>query len=172
MTEEYEIIRSHRRTLSMEITDRLTVLVRAPQFLPPERIRQFVEENSRWIEVHKQRRQQRLEAEPVYTREEAAHFYSSAKQYLPERTAYFAAAMGLHPARVKITSAKKRFGSCSGSNRICYSWRLMAYPPAAIDYVVVHELAHIRHKNHGKEFYACVASVLPDYKARRALLKG
>ena len=48
----------------------------------------------------------------------------------------------------------------------------MLYPPEAIDYVVVHELAHIPHKNHGREFYACVAEILPDYKKRRALLRG
>ena len=79
--------------------------------------------------------------------------------------------MNLHPTGVTITGAEKRFGSCSAKNRICYSWRLMAYPEAAIDYVVVHELAHIRHKNHGKEFYACIESILPDWRTRRGLLK-
>ena len=58
--------------------------------------------------------------------------------------------MGLTPAAVTITGARKRFGSCSASNRICYSWRLMQYPEAAVDYVVVHELAHIVHKDHSR----------------------
>ena len=79
--------------------------------------------------------------------------------------------MGLRPAGVTITGAEKRFGSCSAKNRICFSWRLMQYPEEAVDYVVVHELAHILHKNHGKAFYACVEEVLPDWRARRALLK-
>ena len=64
-----------------------------------------------------------------------------------------------------------RYGSCSSKNSICYSWRLMEKPGAAIDYVVVHELAHLKHKNHGPGFYACVAGVLPDYRERRKLLK-
>ena len=79
--------------------------------------------------------------------------------------------MELKPAGIKITSAQKRFGSCSGKNSICYSWRLMLYPPEAIDYVVVHELAHIVHKNHSAKFYALVAKYLPDYKERENLLR-
>ena len=79
--------------------------------------------------------------------------------------------MGVQPAGIAITGARKRFGSCSGKNRICFSWRLMAYPEAAIDYVVVHELAHIRHKNHGPDFYAFVQEILPDWRERRALLR-
>ena len=79
--------------------------------------------------------------------------------------------MGLNPTGIKITSAEKRFGSCNGKNSICYSWRLMQYPAEAIDYVVVHELAHIKHKNHGKEFYRLIENFLPDYKNREKLLK-
>ena len=79
--------------------------------------------------------------------------------------------MGVTPMGVRISRAKKRFGSCSAENRISYSYRLMAYPEAVIDYVVVHELAHIRHKNHSADFYAFVARFLPDYKAREAILK-
>ena len=79
--------------------------------------------------------------------------------------------MGLYPTGITITGAERRFGSCSGKNRICFSWRLMRYPEEAIDYVVVHELAHIRHKDHSKAFYACIEQVLPDWRERRKLLK-
>ena len=79
--------------------------------------------------------------------------------------------MGLKPKGVKITSAKKRFGSCSANDSICYSWRLMLYPKEAIDYVVVHELAHIVHKNHGQGFYSLIEKYLPDYKERENLLR-
>ena len=94
-----------------------------------------------------------------------------AREYLPARVEHFSRIMGLVPAAVRITAAKPRFGSCSGKNSICFSCRLMQYPDAAVDYVVVHELAHIVHKNHGKDFYRLVASVLPDYRERRALLR-
>ena len=73
---------------------------------------------------------------------------------------------------IRITSARTRFGSCSGKNSLCFSWRLMEYPEEAIDYVVVHELAHLRYMNHGAEFYALIARYLPDWKTRRALLRA
>ena len=78
----------------------------------------------------------------------------------------------MYPTGITITSARTRFGSCSGKNRLSFSWRLMQYPDEAIDYVVVHELAHIAHKNHGPDFHSCVAAVLPDHRERRALLRG
>ena len=84
---------------------------------------------------------------------------------------YYGRLMGLMPTGLTITDARKRFGSCSGKNRISFAWRLMRCPEKAIDYVVVHELAHIRHKNHGAAFYQLIASVLPDYKERIKLLK-
>ena len=63
------------------------------------------------------------------------------------------------------------FGSCSSKRRISFSFRLMQYPAEAIDYVVVHELAHLRHMNHSPQFYALIEQYMPDYKSRRALLK-
>ena len=79
--------------------------------------------------------------------------------------------MNLQYGRITITSAKTRFGSCSSEGNIAFSYRLMLYPEAAIDYVVVHELAHRREMNHSAAFYKIIASVLPDYKYRNALLK-
>ena len=79
--------------------------------------------------------------------------------------------MGLKYGRVKITSAQKRYGSCNSEGNICYSYRLMMYPPEVRDYGVVHELAHLKEMNHSKRFYDVVASVMPDYKRRRRYLK-
>ena len=79
--------------------------------------------------------------------------------------------MGLRPAGITITGARTRFGSCSSKRRISFSFRLMQYPPEAIDYVVVHELAHLRHMNHSAQFYALIEQYMPDYKVRRAMLK-
>ena len=73
---------------------------------------------------------------------------------------------------MKITSAKTRFGSCSNRRSICFSCFLMLYPDDAIDYVIVHELAHLKHMNHSPAFYRLVERYLPDYKRREALLKG
>ena len=94
-----------------------------------------------------------------------------AKQYFKEKTEYFSNIMGLKYGRITITSAQKRFGSCSSKGNISYSYRLMLYPEAAREYVIVHELAHLKEMNHSRKFYAIVEKVLPDYKNRKRLLK-
>ena len=94
-----------------------------------------------------------------------------AKRYLTEKCEYFASVMGLSYNRITITSAKTRFGSCSSSKNISFSYRLMLYPEPAREYVVVHELAHILEKNHSARFYALVARYLPDWQKRQAILR-
>ncbi len=168
----YRVFRSKRRSVSVEITPGLEVLVRAPQRMPQAMIEDFVERHRDWVETHlakARERASRLPPEP--TEEEKQELIRRAKELLPERVAHYSAVMGLTPTGITVTGAQKRFGSCSGKNRLCFSWRLMRYPQEAIDYVVVHELAHIRHKDHSKAFYALIATVLPDYKEREALLR-
>ena len=108
---------------------------------------------------------------PRLTPEQEREYRRRAAEILPQRVAHYAPLMGVTPTGVKITSARTRFGSCSGKNSLCFSWRLMLYPAEAVDYVVVHELAHIRHHNHSKSFWRTVEQFMPDYKERRKLLK-
>ena len=168
---EYRIIRSRRRTMALEITREAEVLVRAPYRASEAAIRRFVDGHREWIAVHLARRQAHLESHPAPTEEEIFALRQQAKEYLPGRVAYWAERMGVQPAAVKITSARTRFGSCSGKNSISFSLYLMQYPAEAVDYVVVHELAHIRHHDHSPAFYAEVAEVMPDYRRRQALLR-
>ena len=167
----YELIRSGRRTVALEITPDGRVLVRAPHRMPRMEIDTFVQRHTSWLETHLARQKARAAAHPEPDAARRAALIERAKAVLPARVAHYGAIMGLTPAGVRITDARRRFGSCSGKNRLCFSWRLMLYPPEAVDYVVVHELAHILHKNHGPAFYACIAAVLPDYKARIRLLR-
>lgn len=171
MVPDYTLIRSSRKTLSLEITRNGEVIVRAPQRCPLEQIRTFAEQHEKWICAGIEKQRLRRENKPEPTEEQRAELVRLAKELLPERVAYFGGLMGLAPTGIAITGAKTRFGSCSAKNRLCFSWRLMQYPSPAVDYVVVHELAHIVHKNHGKAFYALIALVMPDYKARQSLLK-
>lgn len=87
------------------------------------------------------------------------------KQYFPKRVAVFAPLVGAEPNRITITSAKTRWGSCSSKGNLCFSKYLMCLPPHLVDYVVVHELAHLLEHNHSSAFYSIIASVLPDYKS-------
>ena len=167
---EYTVktLRSARRTLCIEINTAGEVLLRAPYSATEQQIAYFLEAHRRWIEQHIDK----ISPEPERTPEQIASLRALAKEYLPARTAYFSRQMGLTPTGIKITSAKRRFGSCSGKNSLCFSLYLMEYPTEAIDYVIVHELAHIRHKNHSAAFHALIAEYLPDHLRRRQLLKG
>lgn len=168
---EYTLIRSDRKTVSISITREGTVEVRAPQRLDEKKIRAFVESRQSWIEKHLARQQEIIAAHPEPDEEQRKALIQKARDVLPGKVVRYSAQMGLTPTRITITGAKTKFGSCSGKDSICFSWRLMQYPDEAVDYVVVHELAHIRHKNHGKAFYALIESVLPDYKQREKLLR-
>lgn len=168
---EYELVRSARKTLAMEITGEGRVVVRSPMRLSRERIERFVAEHEAWIAKHLEIQRRRKENHPRPTEAEREAYIQKAREILPGKVAQYGKMMGVRPTGITITGAEKRFGSCSAKNRICFSWRLMGYPEEAIDYVVVHELAHIRHKDHSKNFYAFVEEVLPDWRERRKLLK-
>lgn len=170
--EPYTLIRSpKRKTMAICVKEDLTVVVRAPEHTPQEVIDQFVLENEDWIRRHVEMQRERRAQARTVTMEEEAQLRRQAKEVLVERIALFSAQMGLVPTGFRVTGARTRLGSCSGKNRLSFSFRLMAYPMSAIDLVVVHELAHIRYKHHGPSFYRLIEQYLPDYKTRLALLK-
>ncbi|HSN57844.1 MAG TPA: SprT family zinc-dependent metalloprotease, partial [Clostridiaceae bacterium] len=87
------------------------------------------------------------------------------------RIGELSAAMGLKPNRIGVRAQKTIWGSCSYDNNISINLKLALAPPEIIDYIIVHELCHIKHKNHSSEFWLAVESVMPDYKQRRSWLK-
>ena len=169
---DYEVIRSKRRTLAIEVTRECNVLVRAPMRCPNAVIKSFVNAHEAWISAQVEKLRKRAEEYPEPTDEEREALIQRAKEILPEKVKYYSEKLGLTPTKITITGAKTRFGSCSAKNAVCFSWRLMRYPEEAIDYVVVHELCHIAHHNHSREFYALIESVMPDYRKREKLLRG
>lgn len=98
-------------------------------------------------------------------------FRREAMALFTQRMQHFAAQMGVSYTHLSLSSAGTRWGSASASGRIRLNWRLMHLDMALIDYVVVHELAHLREMNHSPAFWAVVASVLPDHVERRQALK-
>ena len=158
--------------MSVEVDTNGSVLVRAPRFAPRWQIEAFVKERAEWINRARERQAKRLKNLPDIREEDKPYYVKQAKAVLPGKIRRYAASMGVEPMGLTVTSARTRFGSCSGKNRLSFSWRLMAYPEAAIDYVVVHELAHIRYKDHSRAFYAFIESVLPDYRERIRILQG
>ena len=169
---DYTLIRAKRRTMSLQLDRTGNAVVRAPYGVKKEFIDRFVAEHEGWLARAREKQQNRRLAHPEPTDEERKALIARAKEYLPMRVDYWSGIMGLTPTGLKITSARTRFGSCSGKNSLCFSWRLMQYPDEAIDLVVVHELCHIAHHDHGPGFYALLGSILPDHRERMKLLRG
>ena len=168
---EYTLIRSKRKTVALQINANGELIVRAPMRFSERKIKKLIEEHSEWIEKKTAESIVRKMNHPELSEEEITAYKKQARALLPPLTENYAATMGVNYGTVKITSAQKRFGSCSGKNNICYSYILMQYPIEAIEYVVVHELAHTVHHDHSRAFYDLIAKYLPDYKQREKMLK-
>ena len=167
---ELEIIYSNRKTISITVKEG-RVIVRAPRGVSRARIDSFVDKNREWIEKRIEITKNQRDPIAAMTDAQVKQLREAARVYLTAKTEEYAKSIGLKYGRITITGAKTRFGSCSSKGNISYSYRLMLYPEAAIDYVVVHELAHLLEMNHSRRFYAIIEKILPDYKERIKLLK-
>lgn len=167
---DFEIYRSKRKTIKLLISPDGEIEVYAPQRMPWDDVCAFVESHSEWIDAHLAEVKER--AKWSISTVDKGLLRVRAQEIIPGRVEYWSKVMDLKPTGVRITAARGRFGSCSPKNSLNFSLNLGAFTVEAIDYVVVHELAHIVHKNHGKEFYALIERYLPDYKEREKLLKG
>jgi hypothetical protein len=98
-------------------------------------------------------------------------YKKEAKEKVFGRINYYSQRLHLFPKTVKITSAKCRWGSCSRDNRLSFSWRIIMASLAVIDYILIHELAHIREKNHSKRYWTYLESIFPDHRKHRLWLK-
>ncbi len=114
------------------------------------------------LSINAQKRRER-----VFTR----WYKERAFEIITERVAEYAKQYGFSPKQVKITSARTRWGSCSPNGTLNFTWRLVMAPLEVIDYVVVHELAHLRVKNHSRKFWRVVESILPEYNLQRKWLR-
>lgn len=96
-----------------------------------------------------------------------AWFREQAARRLPSRLGHYSKALGVTPRRVNIRAQKTRWGSCSMEGEISLNWRLVLLPSALADYILVHELCHLRHLDHSPKFWRLVASLIPDHQRRR-----
>lgn len=166
------IKRAKRKTISFEVTKELTILVKAPYNIPENELSAMIEKHRHWMDKAIERQRVRNMLYPEPSADEIDELIKRGKEILPQKVEYYSNLTGLVPTGMKITSAKKRFGSCSGRNSLCFSYQLMKYPDECIDYVVLHEIAHIKHHDHSKAFYSLVEKYMPDYKERVKLLKS
>ena len=169
----YTVIRSSRKTIALEITRDGKLLVRCSYRTSQEYIDAFVRDKLDWIKKHMPAKGN----EPVirFTDTQIREFANTVKARLPSRLELFSRQLGVRYTRVTIRAQRSRWGSCckhkDGMHTLNFNCLLALVPSEVLDYVVVHELCHIKEMNHSKAFWALVESILPDYKSRKKWLR-
>lgn len=170
---EYKLIRSKRKTLALYVRQNGSLEVRAPLKTSKNYIEDFIEQKHDWIINTRSKLSERQETKKTVriSAEEAARYKKLARECLQQKCAYYSGLMGLRPSAVKINSAKTHWGSCNRRGEINFTFRLIFAPEELIDYVVVHELAHLKEMNHSSRFWSVVGQTMPDYRERRKRLR-
>ena len=169
-----EIIRSNRKTLSMQIADDGHLLLRVPMRCSDRDIVSFIGKNEKWIDTHIAKAEQRkreLENLPPFSEQDIRDMAQKALEIIPERVKFYAEKLGVTYGRITIRNQKTKWGSCTAKGNLNFNCLLMAAPSEVVDSVVVHELCHCLHMNHSKDFYAEVYRVMPDYDKWNKWLK-
>lgn len=166
---DYQLIRSNRKTVAIEIKSDGRIVVRCPRKMGDNAVAAFVSSKAGWIEKHRAK----LSAQPVVklTDSQLQQLRHQARALITARVAYYAPIVGVTYNKITIRAQRTRWGSCSSKGNLNFNCLLALVPPEIVDYVVVHELCHRKQLNHSDKFWEEVARVLPDYKQRRACLK-
>mgnify|MGYP002512559089 CR=1 FL=1 len=171
---KYTIIKSFRKSYSITVERDGTVTIRAPFFMSERKIREIFEERKEWIEKAQKKianRAERLNSLTPITSDEIDSLKAGAKPIIEEKVRLFADKMGVEYGKITIRCQKTRYGSCTAKGNLNFNCLIMLMPEKIIDYVIVHELCHIKEMNHSRRFWNEVESILPDYKERRKWLK-
>lgn len=170
----YEIIKSSRKTIAVEVRQDGSVLVRAPRNCPQSRIDTFLKEKQAWIlskvEEQKERDADSMKIQPLSEAEQRL-YRDKARDIFEQKVSYYARMMGVSYGRIAIRDQKTRWGSCSGEGNLNFNWRLIFAPAGVLDYVVVHELAHRKEMNHSPRFWRVVEDTMPEYRKYQKWLK-
>ena len=164
----YRLIRSARKTISLQITQDGELLVRAPERIGRGEIDRFVESKRGWIEKHLFKQEQDI---PKMTEEEFQTLVRRALEVIPRVVARFAPVVGVTYGRITIRNQRTRWGSCSTKGNLNFNCLLLRVPQDVLEYVVVHELCHRKEMNHSPKFWAEVERVLPNYAESKRWLK-
>ena len=175
---EYELVRSSRRTIAIQIEPDGSVKVRAPRRCSRSVIDGFVQEKENWIRrkqqelrIRRQEQETQREQQTPWGECDYRKARELARAVFEQKAALYGRLMEVTYGRITVRDQKTRWGSCSGKGNLNFNWRLILAPEEVLDYVVVHELAHRREMNHSPRFWAVVEAVLPDYRKQRQWLK-
>ncbi len=161
---EIQVIRSDRKSTSLEIKRSGDVVLRAPRRLPEREIRAFLENHKIWL-VKKLEEQAACQPYPFPEFESIAQDeMEKIRKLFSAKVAYYAEIMGVAYGRITIRNQRTRWGSCSSKGNLNFNYRLAYLPEELLDYVVVHELAHRIHMNHSLKFWQAVELYCPGYR--------
>jgi len=151
-----------------------TVRVTIPRWGSKREAAAFAEKERAWIEKqHRRNEHDRQRPAPVpLSPEIERELRERARRELPARLLELAAWHRLTVARVSVRNQRWRWGSCSRKGHICLNWRLVLIPESVRDYVMIHELMHLKRMDHSPKFWRLVAEACPDFKSARAWLRG
>ncbi len=94
-----------------------------------------------------------------------------ARSIITRKVEHFCSGLGLEYNRLSIKNQKTRLGSCSSNKNLNFNWQIINLPEEVINYIIIHEISHLRHQNHSKEFWRAVYDIDPDYKSKHKWLK-
>lgn len=160
---QYDLIRSNIKNVYIQIKYG-KVIVKAPKRLSEKQIDEIVRKKQDWIEKSLQKSQKKQERKAKYTKEQFIQVVEENAKELMKMT-------GLRPKRVRVKEIKYAWGTCSSKQNITINQKLICYPEEVIRYVILHELAHLKYMNHGKEFWNLVETYMPYYKEIKKELK-
>jgi predicted metal-dependent hydrolase len=149
-----------------------TVRVTVPRWGSKREAEVFALQQRNWIERQRRRVAEREQpAAPACSDEEVRAVKARARRELPEALLRLAAVHGLTLSRVSVRNQRWRWGSCSPKGHICLNWRLVLMPESVRDYVLIHELMHLRRLDHSRAFWKLVAEACPGYEEARKWLR-
>jgi predicted metal-dependent hydrolase len=163
------------RRYIIRVADDGTVRVTLPRWGSKREARAFAESEQRWIEKERRRieaeRERRERTERAPGAEDVRALRERARRELPRRLLELAARHEVAVTRISIRNQQSRWGSCSRSGHICLNWRLATMPEWVRDYVLIHELMHLKRMDHSPRFWKLVAAACPDYQDARLWLR-
>ena len=170
MEYDLKIIKSRRKSVGIEIKPDLTVIVRAPLFLSDNAIKKLVLEKESWINRKLQQIKQKPSL-PLFSQKKIESLREKTRVIVTQKAEHFAKILNVNFNRISVKKQRSVWGSCSAKRNINFNLLLCLCPDNVIDYIVVHELCHLKELNHSKKFWNEVEKVLPDYEASRLWLK-
>ena len=165
------VIRTDRKTVSVEVSRTGDVIVRAPRRMKQADIETFVGEKREWIESRLSAYEDDKKRAEMLGRADAGELSGAVYAKICARAAFYADMLHLSYGKITVRHQKTLWGSCSANGDLSFNCLLALVPDEVLDYVVVHELSHIKHRDHSARFWNTVGTVIPDYRERRRWLR-